>query len=184
MCKVDTCCHPVFSASSGVCGYLLFGSDVNQDVLLSFPSNDVPVAVARAFIILCVLTSYPILHYCGRAVLEGLWLRFTAQEAGEEPTKERRRRIFQTLAWFVLTLLLALFIPDIGRVISLIGGLAACFIFIFPGLCLINLKLSEIQEQKSRSWWALLIYGVTMVTLGAFIFGQTTTKAIFVDLMG
>lgn len=169
---------------TGVCGYLLFGSDVNQDVLLSFPSNDVPVAVARAFIILCVLTSYPILHYCGRAVLEGLWLRFTAQEAGEEPAKERRRRIFQTLAWFVLTLLLALFIPDIGRVISLIGGLAACFIFIFPGLCLINLKLSEIQEQKSRSWWALLIYGVTMVTLGAFIFGQTTTKAIFVDLMG
>ncbi|XP_075694355.1 sodium-coupled neutral amino acid transporter 7 isoform X2 [Rhinoderma darwinii] len=169
---------------TGVCGYLLFGSGVDQDVLLSFPSDDVPVAVARAFIILCVLTSYPILHYCGRAVLEGLWLRFTAQEAGEDPARERRRRIFQTLTWFVLTLLLALFIPDIGRVIALIGGLAACFIFIFPGLCLINLKLSEIQEQKSRSWWALLIYGVTMVTLGAFIFGQTTTKAIAVDLMG
>ncbi|XP_069822493.1 sodium-coupled neutral amino acid transporter 7 [Dendropsophus ebraccatus] len=169
---------------TGVCGYLLFGSGVDQDVLLSFPSDDVPVAVARAFIIVCVLTSYPILHYCGRAVVEGLWLRFTAQEAGEEPARERRRRILQTLTWFVLTLLLALFIPDIGRVISLIGGLAACFIFIFPGLCLINLKLSEIQEQKSRSWWALLGYGVTMVILGAFIFGQTTTKAIFVDLMG
>ncbi|CAJ0917116.1 unnamed protein product [Ranitomeya imitator] len=169
---------------TGVCGYLLFGSSVDQDVLLSFPSDDVPVAVARAFIILCVLTSYPILHYCGRAVLEGLWLRLTAQEAGEEPARERRRRIFQTLSWFVLTLLLALFIPDIGRVISLIGGLAACFIFIFPGLCLINLKVSEIQEQKSRSWWALLLYGVTMVTLGAFILGQTTAKAIFVDLMG
>ncbi|KAM4011702.1 sodium-coupled neutral amino acid transporter 7 [Anomaloglossus baeobatrachus] len=169
---------------TGVCGYLLFGSGVDQDVLLSFPSDDVPVAVARAFIILCVLTSYPILHYCGRAVLEGLWLRFTAQEAGEEPTRERRRRIFQTLCWFVLTLLLALFIPDIGRVISLIGGLAACFIFIFPGLCLINLKVSEIQEHKSKSWWALLLYGVTLVVLGAFIFGQTTTKAIFVDLMG
>ncbi|XP_063801921.1 sodium-coupled neutral amino acid transporter 7 [Pseudophryne corroboree] len=169
---------------TGVCGYLLFGSGVDQDVLLSFPSNDIPVAVARAFIILCVLTSYPILHYCGRAVIEGLWLRFTAQEPGEDPGRERRRRILQTVAWFVLTLLLALFIPDIGRVISIIGGLAACFIFVFPGLCLINLKLSEIQEQKSRSWWALLSYGVTMVTLGAFIFGQTTTKAIFVDLMG
>ncbi|XP_075045522.1 sodium-coupled neutral amino acid transporter 7 [Mixophyes fleayi] len=169
---------------TGVCGYLLFGSGVDQDVLLSFPSNDVPVAVARAFIIVCVLTSYPILHYCGRAVLEGLWLRFTAQEPGEEPRRECRRRILQTVTWFALTLLLALFIPDIGRVISIIGGLAACFIFIFPGLCLINLKLSEIQEQKSRSWWALLTYGVTMVTIGAFIFGQTTTKAIFVDLMG
>ncbi|MEE6500191.1 hypothetical protein FKM82_003701 [Ascaphus truei] len=169
---------------TGICGFLLFGSGVDQDVLLSFPSDDVPVAVARAFIIVCVLTSYPILHYCGRAVLEGFCLRVTAQEPGEDPSRERRRRVVQTVAWFLLTLLLALFIPDIGRVISLIGGLAACFIFIFPGLCLIHLKLSEIQEQKSRSWWALLSYGVAMVTLGAFIFGQTTTKAIFVDLMG
>ncbi|XP_063294698.1 sodium-coupled neutral amino acid transporter 7 [Pelobates fuscus] len=169
---------------TGICGFLLFGSDVDQDVLLSFPSDDVAVAVARAFIILCVLTSYPILHYCGRAVLEGLWLRVTAQEPGEDPGRERCRRILQTVTWFLLTLLLALFIPDIGRVISLIGGLAACFIFIFPGLCLIHLKRSEIQEQRSRRWWALVSYGVTMVTIGAFIFGQTTTKAIFVDFMG
>lgn len=33
-----------------------------------------------------------------------------------------------------------------------------------------------------RSWWALVSYGVFMVTLGAFIFGQTTANAIFVDL--
>ncbi|KAG8437272.1 hypothetical protein GDO86_008104 [Hymenochirus boettgeri] len=135
---------------TGVCGFILFGSGVDQDVLLSFPSDDVAVAIARAFIIVCVLTSYPILHYCGRAVLEGLWLRFTAQEPGEDSIRERRRRVLQTVTWFILTLLLALFIPDIGRVISLIGGLAACFIFIFPGLCLIHLKLSEIQEQKSK----------------------------------
>lgn len=47
--------------------------------------------------------------------------------------RERRRRVLQTLVWFLLTLLLALFIPDIGKVISVIGGLAACFIFVFPG---------------------------------------------------
>lgn len=33
-----------------------------------------------------------------------------------------------------------------------------------------------------RSWWAQVGYGVFMVTLGAFIFGQTTANAIFVDL--
>lgn len=33
-----------------------------------------------------------------------------------------------------------------------------------------------------RSWWAQVSYGVFMVTLGAFIFGQTTANAIFVDL--
>lgn len=32
------------------------------------------------------------------------------------------------------------------------------------------------------SWWAQVSYGVFMVTLGAFIFGQTTANAIFVDL--
>lgn len=96
--------------------------------------------------------------------------------------RERRRRLLQTISWFLLTLLLALFIPDIGKVISVIGGLAACFIFVFPGLCLIQAKLSEIQETRTVSWWAQVGYGVFMVTLGAFIFGQTTANAIFVDL--
>lgn len=58
--------------------------------------------------------------------------------------REQRRRILQTLVWFVVTLVLALFIPDIGRVISLIGGLAACFIFVFPGNT--SLILSKIVD--------------------------------------
>lgn len=59
--------HPaLFSLPSGICGFLTFGASVDPDVLLSYPSNDVAVAVARAFIILSVLTSYSILHFCGR----------------------------------------------------------------------------------------------------------------------
>lgn len=68
-----------------------------------------------------------------RAVIEGLWLRFQGEQVEVCVRREQRRRILQTLVWFVVTLVLALFIPDIGRVISLIGGLAACFIFVFPG---------------------------------------------------
>lgn len=33
------------------------------------------------------------------------------------------------------------------------------------------------------SWWAMVSYGILLVTLGAFIFGQTTANAIFVDLL-
>ncbi|XP_060041426.1 sodium-coupled neutral amino acid transporter 7 isoform X3 [Erinaceus europaeus] len=51
---------------TGICGFLTFGAAVDPDVLLSYPSADIAVAVARAFIILSVLTSYPILHFCGR----------------------------------------------------------------------------------------------------------------------
>ncbi|XP_051884127.1 sodium-coupled neutral amino acid transporter 7 isoform X2 [Pristis pectinata] len=136
---------------TGVCGFLTFGSSVNVDVLLSYPSADVSVAVARASIILCVLTSYPILHFCGRAVIEGLWLRYKGEALEVDRSRERRRRVLQTVTWFVLTLILGLFIPDIGKVISVIGGLAACFIFVFPGLCLIEAKLSEIRQSDSAS---------------------------------
>ncbi|KAB1274991.1 putative sodium-coupled neutral amino acid transporter 7 [Camelus dromedarius] len=168
---------------TGICGFLTFGDAVDPDVLLSYPSEDMAVAVARAFIILSVLTSYPILHFCGRAVVEGLWLRYQGMPVEEDVGRERRRRVLQTLVWFLLTLLLALFIPDIGKVISVVGGLAACFIFVFPGLCLIQAKLSEMEEVKPASWWAMVSYGVLLVTLGAFIFGQTTANAIFVDLL-
>uniref|UniRef100_A0A672TES3 Sodium-coupled neutral amino acid transporter 7 n=1 Tax=Strigops habroptila TaxID=2489341 RepID=A0A672TES3_STRHB len=172
----EACPHPLLTAPfpAGVCGFLTFGAGVEQDVLMSYPSNDIPVALARAFIILCVLMSYPIL-----AVLEGLWLHYTVEE---DMVREQRRRLLQTISWFLLTLLLALFIPDIGKVISVIGGLAACFIFVFPGLCLIQAKLSEIQETRAISWWAQVSYRVFVVTLGAFIFGHTTANAIFVDL--
>ncbi|XP_041047376.1 putative sodium-coupled neutral amino acid transporter 7 isoform X2 [Carcharodon carcharias] len=165
---------------TGVCGFLTFGSSVNVDVLLSYPSNDIAVTIARASIILCVLTSYPILHFCGRAVIEGLWLRYKGEDV--DMTRERCRRVLQTLTWFFLTLVLALFIPDIGKVISVIGGLAACFIFVFPGLCLIEAKLAEIQHVDSASWWALVLCGILMVCMGAFIFGQSTANSIYQDI--
>lgn len=66
-------------------------------------------------------------------MVEGLWLRYQGMPVEEDVGREQRRRVLQTLVWFLLTLLLALFIPDIGKVISVIGGLAACFIFVFPG---------------------------------------------------
>ncbi|KAI3377863.1 hypothetical protein L3Q82_008999 [Scortum barcoo] len=167
---------------TGVCGYLTFGSNVSQDVLMSYPPDDIAVAIARVFIVICVVTSYPILHFCGRAVIEGLWLRFQGEQVEVCVRRERRRRILQTLVWFVVTLVLALFIPDIGRVISLIGGLAACFIFVFPGLCLIQAKLSE-TDNRSASWHGLVVFGVVMVTIGAFIFGLTTTNSIYKDIV-
>ncbi|XP_072894859.1 sodium-coupled neutral amino acid transporter 7-like [Hemitrygon akajei] len=164
---------------TGVCGFLTFGSSVNVDILLSYPSTDISVAVARASIILCVLTSYPILHFCGRAVIEGLWLRYKGEALEVDRYRERRRRILQTVTWFVLTLILGLFIPDIGKVISVIGGLAACFILVFPGLCLIKAKLCEIQQFNSASWWLLVLFGIFMVCLGAFIFGHSTMSSIY-----
>jgi len=54
-------------------------------------------------------------------------------DVGTLDAAEHRRRIIMTLVWFTVSLLIALFIPNIGVVISLLGGLAAIFIFVFPG---------------------------------------------------
>uniref|UniRef100_A0A3P9C4P0 Sodium-coupled neutral amino acid transporter 7 n=1 Tax=Maylandia zebra TaxID=106582 RepID=A0A3P9C4P0_9CICH len=134
---------------TGVCGFLTFGSNVSQDVLMS------------AFIIVCVVTSYPILHFCGRAVIEGLWLRSKEEDPAD--------------AGVVYHHLVLASSSRYGRVISLIGGLAACFIFVFPGTlhAICSVRLARAGDR----------FSVAMVTLGAFIFGLTTTNSIYQDVV-
>lgn len=38
-----------------------------------------------------------------------------------------------TVLWIMVAQLIAIFVPDISKVISVIGGISAFFIFIFPG---------------------------------------------------
>ncbi|UYV60499.1 hypothetical protein LAZ67_1001330 [Cordylochernes scorpioides] len=45
------------------------------------------------------------------------------------------------LPWVLSSMVLAVFTPNIGVVIDFLGSLAACFIFIFPGMCIINSTL-------------------------------------------
>jgi len=50
---------------------------------------------------------------------------------------EKKRRIFIVSIWYLLSLLIALFVPNITFVIRYLGALAAAFMFIFPGKKLI-----------------------------------------------
>ena len=59
------CDFPVFTFS-GICGYLTFGDDVKSDILQSYNAKDMWVVIARVAIIIAMLTSYPIVHFCGR----------------------------------------------------------------------------------------------------------------------
>lgn len=72
-------------------------------------------------------------YVCDRVAIDSLLVSRSRHPAADVDVTERRRRIIMTLIWFTVSLLIALFIPDIGVVISLLGGLAAIFIFVFPG---------------------------------------------------
>ncbi|XP_062869484.1 putative sodium-coupled neutral amino acid transporter 8 [Trichomycterus rosablanca] len=161
---------------TGVFGFLTFGREVASDILMSYPGNDVVMIIARLLFGISIITIYPIILLLGRSVILTLMLRYREHQAIVTAVFECRCRVFLTFLWIAVTLLIAIYVPDMSDVISLIGGISAFFIFIFPGLCLIFAMQTEpighIIKMLLTGW------GVVTVVIGAFIFGQSTTIAI------
>ena len=65
--------------------------------------------------------------------MEGLYLAAFRMPPTLAEIYEKRRRIIQTLVWFGSALIIAVYVKDIQKAIALIGGLAALFIFFYPG---------------------------------------------------
>lgn len=49
-----------------------------------------------------------------------------------------------TVLWIMVALLIAVFVPDISKIISVIGGISAFFIFIFPGEECLNMFQTKV----------------------------------------
>ncbi|NXR16033.1 S38A6 protein, partial [Semnornis frantzii] len=168
-------CLLIYSLT-GLYGYLTFGKAVASDVLMSYPGNDPVVIVARLLFGVSVVTIYPIVVLLGRSVVRDVWAIPKRGAVVVPEAHERWSRVALTVAWMGTTLVIALFVPDIGKVIELIGGISAFFIFIFPGK----------REQSALSHWplscphraALTAWGVLSVLVGAFVCGQSAALAV------
>ncbi|XP_062328058.1 putative sodium-coupled neutral amino acid transporter 8 [Osmerus eperlanus] len=162
---------------TGVFGFLTFGRVVASDILMSYPGNDVVMIIARLLFGISIITIYPIILLLGRSVILDLMQRVQRRRHGVVTHSfERRCRVILTVVWITITLLIAMFVPDMSEVIGVIGGISAFFIFIFPGLCLVFLMQSEPVSHRVRV--VLTVWGVVTIVVGAFIFGQSTTIAI------
>ncbi|XP_033845053.1 putative sodium-coupled neutral amino acid transporter 8 [Periophthalmus magnuspinnatus] len=162
---------------TGVYGFMTFGRDVASDILMSYPGNDVVMIISRLLFGISIITIYPIILLLGRSVILNLMLRLRRRSHGIVTSSfESRCRVVLTIVWIAITLLIAMFVPDMGEVISVIGGISAFFIFIFPGLCL--MFIMQTKQGSSRFSGVLTVWGVITIVVGAFIFGQSTTIAI------
>lgn len=193
-------CTVVYSMT-GVFGMLTFPGDLNSDILRNYCSKDIPVSIARGTLVLCLITSYPILFFCGRLSLDSAILslyssleiafarhhRKTKQPYKPSPcssqsycTPETIRRVIEINIWFVITLVLALFVPEIKYVISPLGCLAAVFIFVFPGLCILKLGLNC---HFRSDWMNIIVVMVACIQMfiGVFIFGDSLVYNIMAD---
>ncbi|XP_006888941.1 PREDICTED: putative sodium-coupled neutral amino acid transporter 8 [Elephantulus edwardii] len=165
------CC--LIYSLTGAFGVLTFGSSVSADILLSYPRDDVVVIVARVLFAVSIVTVYPIALFLGRSVLQDLWGRSCWVPAA---TSEMGARMLLTSLWVATTLTLALLLPDLSKVIDIIGGISSFFIFIFPGLCLICAV--DVEPLGPRLKCCLELWGVVSVLVGTFIFGQSTVDAV------
>ncbi|KAM8895275.1 putative sodium-coupled neutral amino acid transporter 8 [Spinachia spinachia] len=162
---------------TGVYGFMTFGRAVASDILMSYPGDDVVMIISRLLFGISIVTIYPIILLLGRSVILNLMLRIQRNRRGiVSHSFESRCRVVLTVIWITVTLLIAMFVPDMGEVISVIGGISAFFIFIFPGLCLLFTMQNESVTPRVRG--ILSVWGVITVIVGAFIFGQSTTIAI------
>jgi len=151
------CC--IVYTLTGTFGYLTFGENVNNDILVSYTATDPLVIAARVLMAVAMVTSYPILHFCGRAAffsitgLDAFDLNITPEQKRKT---ELRRRVVATCIWFLTALMLAIFIPNITDVISVIGSLAAFFILIFPGLIIMQLIVDDRINWHKRYLFVLI----------------------------
>ncbi|NXB28540.1 AVT2 protein, partial [Eulacestoma nigropectus] len=170
-------CLLIYSLT-GLYGYLTFGEAVASDVLMSYPGNDLVVIVARLLFGISIVTIYPIVVLLGRSVVKDLWATPKRGAVAVSEAHERCSRVALTVTWMAATLGIALFVPDIGKVIELIGGISAFFIFIFPGkrLCLVCMTGTCSLGPRKRA--ALIAWGVLSVLGGAFVCGQSAALAV------
>ncbi|XP_061324957.1 solute carrier family 38 member 8 isoform X4 [Pezoporus flaviventris] len=168
-------CLLIYSLT-GLYGYLTFGEAVAPDVLMSYPGNDPVVIVARLLFGVSIITIYPIVVLLGRSVVRDVWVTPKHRAMVVPEAQEQRNRVALTVTWMATTLTIALFVPDIGKVIELIGGISAFFIFIFPGLCLVCMTGTRTLGPRKKA--ALITWGVLSVLGGAFVCGQSAALAV------
>ncbi|TMS05498.1 Putative sodium-coupled neutral amino acid transporter 8 [Larimichthys crocea] len=143
-------CLVIYSLT-GAYGYLTFGKGVKADILMSYTGDDILMLVARLLFGVSIITIYPIILLLGRSVIQDPLLSWRRRREGAVTVDfESHSRYVLTVLWITATLLIAMFVPDISKVISVIGGISAFFIFIFPGLCLMFAMQSEPVSWKTR----------------------------------
>ncbi|XP_037070828.1 putative sodium-coupled neutral amino acid transporter 7 [Pollicipes pollicipes] len=167
---------------AGTFGYLTFGGRVTSDVLMSYDARDPWVMVGIVAIAVKTYTTYPILLFCGREAAARLWVEARGLDEARAAAGERTRRYVVAFVWFTSSVLLAALVSSIGAVIQLLGSLAALFILVFPGLCLLRLLLEKDPELVLRKDRWLLTFAVALVAVGAFVFGVVLTQALQNDV--
>ncbi|CAO3682995.1 unnamed protein product [Rhizopus stolonifer] len=132
----------IVSIAFAVVGYLSFGVDVQPNLFLNFPSDDLIVNIARFALGFSMILTIPMAFYPTREAVQKL-LGFEA--ADRHPTKIQHYTV--TLILFIIITILGITIRSLGKVYALIGGFAAtCLAYILPAIAYLITRQQSIAS--------------------------------------
>lgn len=83
-----------------------------------------------------------------------------------------------TTLWFASSLVIAVFTPNIGIVIELLGSLASANVFIFPSICLIAITRRPDHKFSQMRKALFYMFAVTLIVVGLIIFSIVLYQVI------
>lgn len=163
---------------TGCFGYLTFGSHVAHNVMKMYDADDPFVMVGVGALIIKMIATYPILALCGRDAAAGIYAELRGLKPAEFKATEKVRRYVVAAIWFTSSLLLAVETESIGVVIKYLGSVASANIFIYPGICLLQVVLKKDPDMKLRRSPYFVVYAIFIAGIGAFCLGVVLFEAI------
>lgn len=157
---------------SAVCGYLTHGTNIASNFLKSYDPNDTSILIGQIGVMVSVMMTYPVLYFVTRNAFDPMYtnLRLYFDEHYDGMKHEQRRRIIEAVLWYLGTLLLALFIPNIGVAINFAGSITAFFYFVFPGLFLYVIGLKRREEVGEVRMRIMVVLGLATAAFGVILF--------------
>ncbi len=154
----------------GVAGYLGFLDETSGDVLNNFGVDTASANFARALLAITMFFTYPMEAFVARHVLvQLLWKgdldgyifeTIVDPETGEERSTQRKakrcrclsRRHQVTLLIYLMTLMPALIVDDLGPVLSITGAIGGCCLaYIGPGLAYLGVFGEDFLRRLAES---------------------------------
>ncbi|KAL0237042.1 hypothetical protein PCE1_000439 [Barthelona sp. PCE] len=148
----------------GVCGYLCFGDETPDNVLMGFDSDDFLIQTAKLAMCFVVLSSYPILHYASNVAFSSLLPEF------------KNRRVYLAIFLTSLSYVVTLFVDSLGLILSFTGAAVSTFIvYILPGFAF--LKFSQ-RKKNSEKFKSLRTKSIMVIIFGFFVSIFSITRLI------
>jgi len=160
-------------AIPGVIGYFIFGKDVKDNVLLSFPDGDFLITLVRIGFFLVVSFSYPCI---GQGILSSFsQVLYSINNHAELPSSQR---LWVLICTNVIPIILAMFIPNVGTALGIGGAFGGCLAdFFYPALMWFVISKKQWTHPHNLLCILFAVFGLVSAAICTYVAISDAVKA-------